>query len=174
MTRTLSWAGLVILAAAPLSGIGNYPLHLIIMCLLWAFVYTGWAVMGRLGLTSLGHGAFLAIGAYGVVISWNHFELSPWFSIPIVLGLSAIVACLIGYPCFRLKIVGHYFALVTLALGEIARMIIIALRDQTGGSLGATPTTALADAKWSLVALQFSSKLAWFYILLAVWLAGLW
>lgn len=174
MTRALRWAGLLVLALAPLSGIGDYPLHLIIMCLLWAFVYTGWAVMGRLGMTSLGHGAFFAIGAYGVVMGWNLFDLSPWFGIPISLVLTAIVASLIGYPCFRLKIVGHYFALVTLALGEVARMIIVALRDQTGGSLGATPNTALADAKWSLVALQFSSKIIWFYILLAVWLGGLW
>ena len=66
------------LAPVPLTGIGNYPLHLMIMCLLWAFVYTSWALMGRLGMVSLGHGAFLGIGAYGVVMGWNHFGLSPW------------------------------------------------------------------------------------------------
>jgi branched-chain amino acid transport system permease protein len=174
MMRALPWLGLAALAAAPLAGIGNYPLHLMIMCLLWGFVYTGWAVMGRLGMVSLGHGAFLGIGAYVVVMAWNHFGLSPWLGIPIALALTAVVAFLIGYPCFRLKIVGHYFALVTLALSEVARMIIVALRDQTGGSLGATPDTALAGTTWSLTALQFSSKLAWFYIVLVVWLAGLW
>jgi len=84
------------------------------------------------------------------------------------------VAFMVGYPCFRLKIVGHYFALVTLALSEVARMIIVALRDQTGGSLGVTPNTALADSAWSLVALQFSSKIVWFYIALGIWLVGLW
>ena len=42
------------------------------------------------------------------------------------------------------------------------------------GSLGATPNTALADTSWSLVALQFSSKITWYYIVLVVWLAGLW
>jgi branched-chain amino acid transport system permease protein len=174
VTRLLPWAGLALLAAVPLTGIGNYPLHLVIMCLLWGFVYTGWALMGRLGMTSLGHGAFLAIGAYVVVMAWNHFGISPWFSLPAALAITALVAWLIGYPCFRLKIVGHYFALVTLALGEVARMIIVALRDQTGGSLGATPKTALAEASWSLSALQFSSKVVWFYVILAVWLAGLW
>jgi branched-chain amino acid transport system permease protein len=174
MMRPLRWVGVAALALVPLAGIGNYPLHLLIMCLLWGFVYTGWAVMGRLGMTSLGHGAFLSIGAYVVVMGWNHFALSPWFGIPIALLLTAIVAFAIGFPCFRLKIVGHYFALVTLALSEIARMIITALRDQTGGSLGATPKTALADTSWSLTALQFSSKLVWFYIILAFWLAGLW
>ena len=174
MRRALPWIGVALLAAAPIAGMGNYPLHLMIMCLLWAFVYTSWALMGRLGLTSLGHGAFLAIGAYGVVMAWNLFGLSPWLSLPVLLVIAALVAILIGYPCFRLKIVGHYFALVTLALGEIARMIIVALRDQTGGSLGATPNTALADASWSLTALQFSSKLVWFYLILGFWLFGLW
>lgn len=174
MMHPLRWVGVAALALVPLAGIGNYPLHLLIMCLLWGFVYTGWAVMGRLGMTSLGHGAFLSIGAYVVVMGWNHFALSPWLAIPIALLLTAIVAFAIGFPCFRLKIVGHYFALVTLALSEIARMIITALRDQTGGSLGATPKTALADTSWSLTALQFSSKLVWFYIILAFWLAGLW
>ena len=172
--RRARWIGVGALALVPLAGLGNYPLHLIILCLLWGFVYTGWALMGRLGMVSLGHGAFLGIGAYTAVMGWNHFGLSPWVSTPIALAITAVVAFLVGYPCFRLKIVGHYFALVTLALSEIARMIIVALRDQTGGSLGVTPNTALADASWSLTALQFSSKVVWFYIILGFWLAGLW
>ena len=172
--RSLPWIGLAALALAPLAGLGNYPLHLMILCLLWGFVYTGWALMGRLGMVSLGHGAFLGIGACVVVMGWNHFGLSPWFGTLVALALTAVVALVVGIPCFRLKIVGHYFALVTLALSEVARMIIVALRDQTGGSLGTTPNTALADTSWSLVALQFSSKLVWFYIILVFWLAGLW
>jgi branched-chain amino acid transport system permease protein len=106
-------------------------------------------------------------------MGWNHFGLSPGAASRLH-GGAALVALVISYPCFRLKIVGHYFALVTLALSEVARMIIVALRDQTGGSLGVTPNTALADTSWSLAALQFSSKVVWFYIILAVWLAGLW
>ena len=172
--RALPWIGLAALAAAPFSGLGNYPLHLLIQVLLWGFVYTGWSIMGRLGMVSFGHGAFLGIGAYVVVMGWNHWGLTPWIGLPIALALTAVVAFLIGYPCFRFKIVGHYFALVTLALSEIARLLIVALRDQTGGSLGVTPKTALTESSYSLVALQFSSKLVWFYIVLAVWLAGLW
>ena len=172
--RALPLIGLAALALLPLSGLGNYPLHLVIMCLSWAYVYTSWAIMGRLGMVSLGHGAFLGIGAYVSVMMWNHFGLSPWISTPIALALTAVIAAAIGYPCFRLKIVGHYFALVTLALSEIARMIIVALRDETGGSLGATPMTALADASWSLTAMQFSSKVIWYYIILVAWLLGLW
>lgn len=170
----MKWAALAVLALAPMAGMGNYPLHLLITCLLWGFVYTSWAIMGRLGMVSLGHGAFLGIGAYVVVMLWNHAGVSPWIGIPVSLVLTAVVAFLIGYPCFRFKIVGHYFALVTLALTEVARLIIVALRDQTGGSLGTTPKTALADTAWSIGALQFSSKLVWFYIVLVAWLVGLW
>jgi branched-chain amino acid transport system permease protein len=172
--RALPFIGVVALAAVPLTGLGNYPLHMLIQVLLWGFVYTGWSIMGRLGMVSFGHGAFLGIGAYVVVMLWNGYGLSPWIGLPIALVLTAAVAFLIGYPCFRFKIVGHYFALVTLALSEIARLLIVALRDHTGGSLGVTPKTALTEASYSLVALQFSNKIVWFYIVLAIWLAGLW
>ncbi|MBE0619555.1 MAG: branched-chain amino acid ABC transporter permease [Burkholderiales bacterium] len=172
--RALPWILLAALALAPLMGMGNYPLHMLIQVLLWGFVYTGWSVMGRLGLVSFGHGAFLGIGAYVVVMLWNSYGISPWIGLPIALVLAAVVALLIGYPCFRFKIVGHYFALVTLALSEIARLLIVALRDHTGGSLGVTPKTDLTESSYSLVAMQFSNKLVWFYIVLAVWLAGLW
>ena len=175
MSRALPWVGLALLALVPVSGIGNYPLHLLINCLLWGYVYTSWSIMGRLGLVSFGHGAFLGIGAYSVVMLWNHYQWSPWIGACAGVVASAIVALLIGFPCFRFRIVGHYFALVTLALSEVTRLVIVALRDQTGGSLGATPNTALAQGgSVSLEAVQFSSRIVWFYVILAFWLAGLW
>ncbi len=84
-----------------------------------------------------------------------------------------MVAVVIGYPCFRFRITGHYFALVTLALSEVVRLLIVALRDWTGGSLGVTPDTALADSSYSLMALQFANKEVFFYIMLLFWLIGL-
>src|SRR3989454_4333601 len=155
--------------------IGNYPLHLMILVLLWGYIYTSWSLMGRLGLVSFGHGAFMGIGAYTVVMLWNHFGWSPWAGALAALAFAAAVAVVIGYPCFRFKIVGHYFALVTLALSEVARLVIVALRDQTGGSLGATPNSALhGGATAAPGALQFSDKQVWFWIVLAFWLGGLW
>ena len=54
--------------------------------------------------------------------------------------LAAVVAAvLIGYPRFRFRITGHYFALLTLALSAIVLQVITATRDITGGSLGYTP-----------------------------------
>jgi branched-chain amino acid transport system permease protein len=153
----------------------NYPVHLAILVLLWGYIYTSWSLMGRLGLVSFGHGAFMGIGAYTVVMLWNHFGLSPWLGAIAAFVFSTAVAILIGWPCFRFKIVGHYFALVTLALSEVTRLIIVASRDYTGGSLGATPNGALQEgATASLTALQFASKLPWLAIVVALWLFGLW
>ena len=176
MPRAAPWIiAVAVLAAVPLLGIGKYPLHLLIMILLWSFVYTSWSLMGRFGLVSFGHGAFMGAGAYAVTMLWNHFGVTPWIGIPLGVALAVVVAVLIGYPCFRFRITGHYFALVTLALTEVARLVIVALRDQTGGSLGVTPKTALAGGEsFSLYALQFADKTAFFYIALVFWLFALW
>jgi branched-chain amino acid transport system permease protein len=166
---------LAALAVTPLLGPGKYALHLMVMALLWSYIYTSWSIMGRLGLVSFGHGAFLGIGAYTVVMLWNLAGVSPWIGAVVAVALALVVALLIGLPCFRFKIVGHYFALVTLALSEVTRLIIVGLRDHTGGSLGLTPKPALTDgATASLSALQFEDKAVWFYIVLLFWLGALW
>src|SRR3954463_16164971 len=119
-----AWLGLLLVALLPLAvrlwlpDSEKYYLHLLIQILLWSFIYTGWSLMGRFGLISLGHGAFTGIGAYTAVLLWNFAGLTPWLGIPIGVALAVAVALLVGYPCFRFRITGHYFALLTLALTE--------------------------------------------------------
>jgi branched-chain amino acid transport system permease protein len=151
----------------------KYYLHLLIQILLWAFIYTGWSLMGRFGLTSLGHGAFTGIGAYATVMLWNFAGLTPWLGIPIGVMLAAVAGLLVGYPCFRFRITGHYFALVTLALTEFVRLCIVGMRDYTGGSLGTQPKR-YGDGV-SLYAAQFEpDRVLAYYIVFALWLFGLW
>ncbi len=157
------------LLVPPFLPISEYTLHIIILVLLWAFVYTSWTVMGRFGLVSLGHGAFLGLGTYTTALLWNHYGLTPWLGIPLGVLVAVAVALVIGYPCSRLKVVGHYFALVTLALTEVVRLSIVAWRDVTGGSLGMTPNMVPAN---SIEALQFT-RFAWYWIALAAWATGL-
>ena len=153
-------------------GSEKYYLHLLIQILLWSFIYTGWSLMGRFGLTSLGHGAFTGIGAYATVLLWNFAGLTPWIGIPAGVVLATIVGVLVGYPCFRLRITGHYFALLTLALTEFVRLCIVGLRDYTGGSLGTQPTR-YGDGI-SLYAVQFEpDRMLAYYIAFALWLFGL-
>jgi branched-chain amino acid transport system permease protein len=150
----------------------KYYLHLLIQILLWSFIYTGWSLMGRFGLTSLGHGAFTGLGAYTTVMLWNFLGLTPWIGIPVAVVLSVAVALLIGYPCFRFRITGHYFALLTLALTEFIRLCIVGLRDFTGGSLGTQP--ARQGNGISLYALQFEpDRMLSYFVALALWLVGL-
>jgi branched-chain amino acid transport system permease protein len=150
----------------------RYYLHLLIQILLWSFIYTGWSLMGRFGLTSLGHGAFTGIGAYVTVLLWNYAGISPWLGIPVAVLMSTIVGVLIGYPCFNLRITGHYFGLLTLALTEFVRLVIVGLRDYTGGSLGTQPKR-YGDGL-SLYAMQFEpDRMLSFYVAFLLWLFGL-
>ncbi len=158
------------LACVPLLAPPDYFLHLGVTVLLTAVAGTGWAMMGRYGLVSFGHGAFLGIGAYTMALLWNMAGLTPWLGIPLAVALAALVGVMLGYPCFRLKVVGHYFALVTLAAGEIVRILITALREYTGGSLGMTPDRVPPEQ--GLMAMQFDKAGFWWLALLA-WGAGL-
>lgn len=166
--KILAVIGLGILLAVPFV-VPAYFLHLVIQILLWGLIYTAWSLMGRFGFVSLGHGAFMGIGAYVPAMLWNYYGLTPWIGIPIGVLLSVLLAIIIGYPCFRLKVVGHYFALVTLALGQVVLLFIVAERDVTGGSLGMTQK--IAGHSW--YALQFPEKRYFYGIILVVWLMGL-
>jgi branched-chain amino acid transport system permease protein len=146
-----------------------YFMHLLIQVLLWGSIYTAWSMMGRFGFVSLGHGAFTGVGAYVPALLWNYYGVTPWIGIPLGVALSALLGLGIGFPCFRLKVVGHYFALVTLALSQVVMLSIVAARDITGGSLGLTQRAV--GHSW--YALQFPDKRYFYVISLAVWLGGL-
>ena len=172
MRRALPWLAAVALVGLPFVYTAPYPLHILVIILIWSFAYTSWSVMGRFGLTSFGHGGFMGVGAYVTALMWNKAGVSPWLGIPLALVASAALAMLVAYPCFRFRITGHYFSLVTLALSGIVLQVITATRDHTGGSLGYTPERYQGGS--SLFALQFASKTTWYLIALAVWAGGLW
>jgi branched-chain amino acid transport system permease protein len=171
---TRSDIGLIVVLAAlvalPFVYREPYHLHLMVLILIWSFAYTSWSMMGRFGLVSLGHGGFMGTGAYVTALLWNHLGLSPWIGIPFALVAAGILALIVGYPCFRFRITGHYFVLVTLALSGIVLQVITATRDYTGGSLGYTPARTTGSR---LLALQFDDKATWYLIALFVWLVGL-
>jgi len=162
---------LVVAPAAPMGGMKQYVLHVMIQIFIWSFIGGAWALMGRFGLVSLGHGAFLGLGAYTTTLLWNFYGLSPWPGTLVAVALTAALALVVAYPCSRFRVVGHYFALTTLAVGEVIRLLIIAERDWTGGSLGVSLKPAAGD---SVLALQFADKRVFYYGGLVLWLAGLW
>jgi len=171
MSRALPWLAGVVLVALPFVYHEPYPLHIMVIVLIWSFMYTSWSVMGRFGLVSLGHGGFMGIGAYGTALLWNYFHITPWLGIPLAVAAVVVTALVIAYPCFRFRIVGHYFALVTLALSAMVLQILTAARDVTGGSLGYTPQRY--NGGNSIYALQFTDKTTWYLIALVIWAVGL-
>jgi len=62
-------AGLAVALLALPYFVAPYFMHLLIQILLWGFVYTSWSIMGRFGFVSLGHGAFMGVGAYVPALS---------------------------------------------------------------------------------------------------------
>jgi branched-chain amino acid transport system permease protein len=174
VNRAVAGALAALLLVAPVlltGGAGQYLLHVLIQIFIWSFVGQAWSLMGRFGLMSLGHGAFLGLGAYTVALLWNFLGLTPWIGAMVAVAGTSLFAAIIAYPCSRFRVVGHYFGLVTLAVGEVIRLLIIAERDWTGGSLGLTLKTAGAN---SLLAVQFADRRVFYYGTLVLWTAGLW
>ncbi len=174
MARLVGAALVVLLALAPLLPLGvgkDYVLHVAIQIFIWSFIGGAWSLMGRFGLVSLGHGAFLGLGAYTTTLLWNAFGLSPWLGGAVAVALTVGLAAIVAYPCCRFQVVGHYFGLVTLAVGEVIRLLVIAERDWTGGSLGLSLKPAGRD---SLLAMQFADKRVFYWASLGLWLVGLW
>jgi branched-chain amino acid transport system permease protein len=171
MNRAFFWTVGAALTALPFVYHDAYPLHILVLILIWSFVYTSWSMMGCYGLVSLGHSGFMGVGAYITALSWNYLHLSPWVGIPLAMLAAAVVAVLIGYPCFRFRITGHNFALLTLALSAIVLQVITATRNFTGGSLGYTPERYNGGS--SIFALQFLDKTTWYLIALGIWATGL-
>ena len=101
------------------------------------YVMLGWGlniVVGLAGLLDLGYVAFYAVGAYSYALLADNFGLSFWILLPVAGCLAAFWGILLGFPVLRLR--GDYLAIVTLAFGEIIRLILINWVPVTNGYAG--------------------------------------
>jgi len=124
---------LAMLIAGPGAGkwIDNFGIQILI------YVLLGWGlniVVGLAGLLDLGYVAFYAIGAYTCALLGMRFDLSFWMLLPLAGILAAFWGVLLGFPVLRLR--GDYLAVVTLAFGEIIRLVLINWKDVTQGNAG--------------------------------------
>jgi branched-chain amino acid transport system permease protein len=133
----IAGVGLLLFALAlPLLVSGNrYLLDLGILVL--TYVMLGWGlniVVGLAGLLDLGYVAFYAVGAYSYALLGHNFGWSFWICLPLAGILAAFWGVLLGFPVLRLR--GDYLAIVTLAFGEIIRLVLINWQSFTGGPNG--------------------------------------
>ncbi len=114
---------------------GRYWLDLGVLVL--TYVMLGWGlniVVGLAGLLDLGYVAFYAVGAYSFALLSLHFGLGFWTCLPLAGLFAALWGIMLGFPVLRLR--GDYLAIVTLAFGEIIRVVILNWTSLTGGPNG--------------------------------------
>lgn len=128
-----------------------YILHLAILTTLNILIVNGLALISRSGQISLGHAAFMAIGAYVAVLIDRHTGAPFLVSGILGIGATMLVALVLGWIILRLQ--GVYFVLVTFAFGELVRLILLDFSDVTGGANG---ITNIAPA--SLLGFTFDSR----------------
>jgi branched-chain amino acid transport system permease protein len=114
-----------------LKWIDNFGIQVLI------YVMLAWGlniVVGLAGLLDLGYVAFYAVGAYAYALLGTEFGWSFWILLPAAGAMAAMWGVLLGFPVLRLR--GDYLAIVTLAFGEIIRLVLINWREVTNGSAG--------------------------------------
>ena len=137
VTRAGRYVGPVLLAAAVLLPFTGERYYLDLGILVMTYVMLGWGlniVVGLAGLLDLGYVAFYAVGAYSYAIFSTMFGLGFWTCLPIAGILAALWGVMLGFPVLRLR--GDYLAIVTLAFGEIIRIVIINWVSLTNGPVG--------------------------------------
>jgi branched-chain amino acid transport system permease protein len=143
--RLLSTVGIVVLVLYPvlsllLAGkagaikwIDNFGIQIMI------YVMLGWGlniVVGLAGLLDLGYVAFYAVGAYTMALLAQNFGLGFWMCLPLAGIFAALWGIMLGFPVLRLR--GDYLAIVTLAFGEIIRLVLVNWIPVTNGYAGIT------------------------------------
>lgn len=114
-----------------LKWVDNFGIQILI------YVMLAWGlniVVGLAGLLDLGYVAFYAVGAYCYALLGTEFGWSFWILLPAAGAMAAFWGVILGFPVLRLR--GDYLAIVTLAFGEIIRLVLINWREVTKGTAG--------------------------------------
>jgi len=113
---------------------GDYPLQVARNVMMYMALAVTWDMLLRSGQISFGIAGLFGVGAYSAIIGVVRAGMPAWLSIPFAALFSGLVALVIGFMILRLR--ATYFSIVTLALGEIFRIIIHNLHDFSGGPEG--------------------------------------
>jgi branched-chain amino acid transport system permease protein len=135
MKKSLPIIIVMLLAVLPLIGLSSYLMHIFILVIIYSMIGMAWNLLGGYcGQVSFGHAAFFGVGAYTAGLLYSKLGLSPWWGLPLSLFVVTAFSLIIGFICLRLR--GPYFALATLAMGEVLRVTSENLVTFTGGDVG--------------------------------------
>jgi branched-chain amino acid transport system permease protein len=126
---------LLLLLAIPLAVGSPFVSHLFILIFIFGALATAWNIVGGFaGQLSLGHAVFYGIGSYSATLLIRSAGISPWLGMLVGILISIVVSLVIAYPTFRLR--GPFFALATIAVLEVVRLLVVREVDLTGGAAG--------------------------------------
>jgi branched-chain amino acid transport system permease protein len=126
---------LVLGLTAPLYA-GDYLLTVLVVILYFAYVGQAWNIMmGFAGQLSLGHALYVGLGAYTAAALYVHFGVGPWIGLLVAVPVAGLAGAVIGFLAFRFRVGGVYFAILTIAFAEFARVGFDHF-GWTGGSAG--------------------------------------
>src|SRR5215831_16074171 len=163
--RALGGVAILVLLAAP-PFLPKYFLEVLISVLFWAYLGSAWNILGGYGgQFSFGHAAFFGIGAYTSTLLLLRAGVSPWLGMLVGGGLAALLGLIVGFLSFRYGLRGPYFSLVTLAFAEMLRVLAVNWKA-VGSSLGLVLPSRGSTPGMFL----FESKLAYYYVILAMML----
>jgi len=164
--RALVLLGLLLLVAiaAPLFA-GDYLLTVLILILYFAYIGQAWNIMmGFAGQLSLGHALYVGLGAYAAAALYVHFGIGPWIGLLVAVPVAALAGAFVGFLAFRFRVAGVYFAILTIAVAEFARVGFDHLAWTAGSSGLFLPVTQYArNDLWQLR----GNPAMFYYILLA-------
>ncbi|BBK30260.1 amino acid/amide ABC transporter membrane protein 2 (HAAT family) [Stella humosa] len=172
-TMLLTWA---VLATLPLwiERVGLYQ-YLAVEVLIWATYALAFnLVLGHAGLPSFGHGAFFGIGAYAFGLAQFNIAASLWVCLAAALLAAGLAGALVGLFISHRR--GIYFALMTIAFGQVFWFIAIKAHSITGGEDGLLRIVRL-PVELGVAALALEDNVALYYGVLAVFVLvslGLW
>lgn len=157
-----------VLLLFPVAVTGPYRRDVMIRIFLYGLLAQAWNLLGGYcGQISLGNAVFFGIGAYTSSVLLIRWDLSPWLGMLAGTLAAVLVSQVIGFPCFRLR--GHYFAIATIAIGEIVQTLVINW-DAVGGARG----LQLPIKPETFVNFQFHrAKWPYYYIALGLFAAVL-
>src|SRR5947199_7307512 len=113
---------LAVLLAAPWIA-NDYLLTVLIIVLYSAYTGQAWNVMmGFAGQLSLGHAIYVGLGAYAAAALYVHFGIAPWLGLAAAIAVAVACGAIIGFLAFRFGVGGVYFAILTIAFAEFARI----------------------------------------------------
>ena len=114
----------------------DYLLTVLILILYYAYTGQAWNIMmGFAGQLSLGHALYVGLGAYATAALYVHFGIGPWAGLPAAILIAMACGAVIGFLAFRFGVAGVYFAILTIAFAEFARIGFDHFR-WVGGSAG--------------------------------------